>query len=211
MPDQTSRGDIVDVSVDAKISLAVNVDRVQSNEDGWISPKLDVVECDWLALLELRLVRGTNVRRVGRHAKDVLLILWICDPASLRGVEDSISPTLDIERESVHVNVSGGGLETPVAATVEIDVVQEDDDFGRGNERALKVDAHGGGVAGVDQQVAHVFTSEKLHIGGWEDEHIIDGSVESGVVPGCDVAVSPRLGEVLVRRLDADVGIFVNI
>jgi hypothetical protein len=42
-----------------------------------------------------------------------------------------------------------------------------------------------------------VLTSEELQVVGWEDEDIIDPPVECGVVPGCDMTVSPSLGEVL--------------
>ena len=108
--------------------------------------------------MELWRAAGTNVCRVGGHAKDVRLVLWVCDPTSLCGVEDSISPSLDIERESIHVNANGGSFETPVVSLVEINVVQEGDDFGRGNERALKVDTDRGGVVGVAHDIAHVFT-----------------------------------------------------
>ena len=39
------------------------------------------------------------------------------------------------------VYVCGSGFKTPVAATVEIDEVEENNDFARGDKRALKVDA----------------------------------------------------------------------
>jgi len=55
-------------------------------------------------------------------------ILWIGNPASLRGVENSIRPSLDIEREPVHIDVTGGNLEAPVVVLVEVDVVQAADD-----------------------------------------------------------------------------------
>ena len=94
---------------------------------------------------------------------------------------------------------------------VEINVVEEGGDFGRGDERALKVDAYRGGVVGVIDQIAHVFTCEILHVGRWDDEDIVDGMVESGVAPGCDVTVNPGPGKVLVRRLDTNVAVLTDI
>jgi hypothetical protein len=138
----------------------------------------------------------------------VRLILRVCDPTSLRSVEDSISPSLNIERESIHADFSGRSTETPVVIFVEINVVQEDDDFRRGNERALKFDAHGGGVV----EFAHVFTCEILHVGRWEDEHIIDGAMDKGAVtPCCDVTVNPVLGAIVGRRLDTDVCVLTYV
>ena len=58
--------------------------------------------------------------------------------------------------------MSGSGFKTPVMAFVEIDVDEEDDDFGRGDKRALKVDALGGRGLGVQNQVMHVLASLKL-------------------------------------------------
>ena len=128
----------------------------------------------------------------------MLAILWIGDPAGLRGIEDSVLPSLDSERESIRIYASGGSLEAPMAILVEIDVVQEDDDLGRGDERALEVDAHGGGIGGVTQEVAHVLASEKIQIFGCKDEQMTNSIVESGIVPGRDVAISP----IFSNRLD---------
>ena len=116
----------------------------------------------------------------------MLAILWIGDPASPRGPENSVSPSIDI---------SGSNLEAPIVALVEIDAVQEDDDFWRGGEWTLKVDTHGGGSSGIKPEVAGVFAGEKFQMVGCEDENVIDAAVDGGVAPGCDVAVSPMFGE----------------
>ncbi len=41
MPDQTGRGDAVDVSVDAKIGFAVNVEIIQGDKDGGFLEEFD--------------------------------------------------------------------------------------------------------------------------------------------------------------------------
>ena len=60
------------------------------------------------------------------------------------------------------IYVRGSGLETPVAAFVEIDVIEEDDDLGRGDEWARKVDALGGRRFGIRIQVTEVLASQEL-------------------------------------------------
>src|SRR6266702_1818466 len=107
----------------------------------------------------LLLITGTNIHRTNRCAEDALAILWIGNPASTRAVEDSVRPSLDIERESVHVDVTSSGNDAPVAVLVEFNAVEEDDNLGRSDERTLKVNAHGGSMR-VLREVAHVFTSE---------------------------------------------------
>ena len=145
-------------SLDAQILLAVNVEKVQGDKDGGILPEHDRAKRDVLALMMLRLGDGTNVHRVDGRAEDVLAILWMGDPAGLSTVEDRVSPGLDMERESIYVNVTGAHVETPVAVLVKVDEVEEDDNFGRGDKPALKVDMHGCGAIWC----AHVFTSEKV-------------------------------------------------
>ena len=122
-------------------------------------------------------------------------IFWVGDPASFRAKEDSVSPSLDAERESVRVDTSGGSLEAPIVVVPEIDEVQEDDDFWRGDEWTFEVDAHGGGTSGV----AHVLAGEKIQVVGCEAEQTTNGVVESGAIPGADVAVSPMPGRGLDR------------
>jgi len=90
VPDQTGRGDVVDVSVDTKIGPAINVEIIQGDKDGGFPPELDRVESDFAALFWLRSVPGMNVHRVNRFAKNVLVILWIGNPASPRCVEDRV-------------------------------------------------------------------------------------------------------------------------
>src|SRR6266702_2414672 len=104
-------------------------------------------------------------------------IFWISDPASPRGVEDSVSPRLDGEREPLHVDVSGGDTEAPVVFVVKVNQVEEYDDLRGSDERAFKVDAHGGGVVAG----ACVFTSEELQISRRKGKYMIDAAVESGV------------------------------
>ena len=58
--------------------------------------------------------------------------------------------------------VRGSGLETPVVVFVEIDVVEENCDLGRGDEWALKVDARGGRGFGVRIKVTDVLASQEL-------------------------------------------------
>ena len=162
-------------------------------------------------MLELRLVPGTNIYRTDRCAKDVLAILWIGNPASLRAVEDSVRPSLDIERESVRVNVTSSSDDAPVVVLVEFDAVEEDDNLGRSDERALEVNAYGGGGFGVLPEVAHMFTSEEIQIAGCEGEHIIDASVEDGAFPGDEATVGPILCEERDHRLDEDTVVFIHI
>ena len=152
-------------------------------------------------------VTHVKVHRVDGGAVDVLAIFWIGDPAGLRGVEGGVSPRLDMEHEPTRVDVTGSHVEAPVLVLVEVDVVQEDDNFGRGDKPALKVDAHGGRVLGCP----HVFAGEKVEIGGRGAHDVVDGVVEPSVAPGNKVAIRPRVGEVRECRLDTNVGVFVDI
>ena len=117
-------------------------------------------------------------------------------------------PRLDVQSESVDVNVRGSGFETPVAAFVEIDVVEENDDLGRGDKRALKVNARGGRGFGVRNQVAHVLASQKLQIGRGEIERIEITDVISSVAPRGEVVDSGSPGDIFCCHFGTDVGIF---
>ena len=44
MPDQVRRGDAVDISVDAKIGLAINVEIIQCDEDGGFLEEFDRIK-----------------------------------------------------------------------------------------------------------------------------------------------------------------------
>ena len=108
------------------------------------------------------LVPGTNLHRIDRRTENVFAILWIGNPASLRAMEDSVRPTLDVERESSRVNISSSSNGTPVAVPLELDSIEEDDNLGRGDEWAFEVDANRGGGIGILPEVAHVFTSLEI-------------------------------------------------
>ena len=207
MQHQTSPGDIINVGANEQISLVVDINVVQRDEDRRILPELNILEFDSPALCERWLVRGTNIHRVKRCGKDMLAGFWISGPASLRGVTDCVSLRLHLERDPPHIDVSGSSSEAPVVVLVKIDVVEEYDDLGRGDERALKVDAHRGGVA----TVAHVLTSKELHVARSKGEHMSRAAVESAIVSGCDMAVSAGLGDVLQHRLHADVTLTSDI
>jgi hypothetical protein len=57
-----------------------------------------------------------------------------------------------------------------------------------------------------------VFACEILHVGRWEDEHIVDGTVDiGGVTPCCDLIVNPALGGVVGRRLDTDICVLTDV
>ena len=160
----------------------------------------------------LRLIPGTNIPRTNRCAENVLAILWIGNPASLRGVEVSVRPSLDIERKSFRIDVTSSSNDTPVGFLVEFEVIEEDDDLGRSDERALKVDADGfRGIIGVFPDVAHVFTSEEIYIAGCEGQNVIDASVEVGIIYGDVAAVGPILCDERNCRLNADMVVFANI
>lgn len=122
-------------------------------------------------------------------------ILWIGNPASLRAVEDSVRPSLDVE----------------LVVQVYFEAVEEDDDLGRSDERALKVNADGGGGIAALPDQAHVFTGEEIQITGCESEHISDASEKLAIFPGDEAAVGPILCEELDRRLDVDRAVFVHI
>ena len=48
-----------------------------------------------------------------------------------------------MKREPIRVNITRAHVETPVVIHVEVDMVEEDNDLGRGNKPALKSDADG--------------------------------------------------------------------
>lgn len=164
VPSQTGRGNGVDVSVDAKICLAINIKAVQRDKDRGVLPEFNRVEIDFAALFWLRLVPRTNVRRVDRRAINMLVIHWIGNPTNPCTVEDRVRPGLDIECESVHVDVSGSSLQTPDSFLVEVDAVEENEDLGRSGEGALKMDTHRGWIVRICPEVACVFTGEEIKI-----------------------------------------------
>ena len=126
-------------------------------------------------------------------------------------MEDSVRPSLDIEREPFHVDISGSSEGAPVAVPLELDSIEEDDNLGRGDEWAFKVNANRGGRLGILPGVAHVFTSEEIQITGGEGEHISNPSVELGTVPGDEAAIGPILCEEWNLRPDEERVVFVHI
>jgi hypothetical protein len=63
---------------------------------------------------------------------------WIGDPTRLRSIKDGVCPSLDAERESIRIDIGSGRFATPALALVEMDVVQKDDNLGRGNKLTLR-------------------------------------------------------------------------
>ena len=116
-----------------------------------------------------------------------------------------------MERESVHVNITGSSNDAKVAIPLEFEEVEKDDDLGRSDERALKVNADRGGGIGILPEIAHVFTSEKIQITGCEGEHIIDASVELGTFRCDEATVGPIFCEERDRRPDENRAVFVHI
>ena len=143
------------------------------------------------------LIRGANILRADRCAKNVRPVLWIGNPANPRCTEVCVRPRPDMECESVHIYVSGSRFQTPVFGPSEVDAVEENDNLWWSEERVLKVNAHRGWGIWILPVVAHVFTGEKFQITGCECEHIDDGAPESGIAPGYDVAIGRTLCEVL--------------
>lgn len=68
-------------------------------------------------------------------------------------MKDCIVPRLDIECKSMRIDLCGGSFQTPVTILLEVDEIEEDDYSGRGEKRALEIDARG---SGVDTRVTHV-------------------------------------------------------
>ena len=132
MPDQSRLANTIDICTDAQIRCAVNVDQVERDKDGGILPEFDPAKCNVLALFFLWLGDGTHIHRVDGCAKGVCTILWVGDPARLYGVHDRVSPGVDMDCESIHVNVACVHVEAPVTILVEVDVVEKDDDLGGG-------------------------------------------------------------------------------
>ena len=209
MPGQSLLSDIIGVHIETEISTTVDVKHIPSHENIWNLPKLNVSKVDPFALVKWGLVTSSNFHSIDRlgSAIDVLFVLWIGDPICLRRIEDCVIPCLDIEIESVDIYVRGSGPETPVAAFVEIDVVEENDNLGRGDKRARKVDALGGRRFRVRNQVTHVLASQELQIGRGEIERVGNVAVSSSVVPRGDVIDSGSSGDILCCRFGTDVGI----
>ena len=207
MPGQSFLSDFIDVCIETEVGCAADVERVPSHENVRFLPELDVSKANTLAMFELGLVPRPNFLRINRGAEDVLTVLGIGNPTRLSGIKDRVTPRLDVERESGFVYVGGGGLQTPVVIFVEIDLVEEDDDFGRGEERALKVDASGGRVLGV----VDVLAVQELQVGGSKIERVDNATVKNSVGPRSDVVDTRSLGDVFNRRFDTDVGAFVYI
>ena len=211
VPSQAGRGNAIDVSVDAEISLTIDVDGVQGDEDRWVLPEFNRVELDFAALFWLRLVPRTDVHRVDRCAKNMLVIFWIGNPTNPCSVEDRVPPGLDIECESVHVDVSGSSFQTPDAVFVEVDAVEENQDLGRSGEGALKINTNRGWIIGICPEVARVFTSEEIKVTWCEGEHVHCGTVESGISHWGDFAVGGIFCDVLEYRCNADIGVVSDI
>jgi len=207
MPGQSFLSNPIDVCIETEVGCATDVERVPSYENVRVLPELDVSKANAFAMFELGLVPRPNFLRIDRGAEDVSTVLGIGNPTRLSEKKDRVTPRIDVERESGVVYVSGGRLETPVAIFVEVDHVEEDDDFGRGEERALKVDASGGRARGV----AGMFAGQELQVGRSKIERVDNATVKGSVGPRGDMVDTRSLGDVFNRRFDTDVGAFVYI
>jgi len=207
MPGQSFLSDIIDVRIETEIGYVADVERVPSHENVWVLPELDVSKANTFALFEFGLVPRSNFLCIDRGAEDVRAVLGIGNPTCRGGIKDRVTPRLDVEGESGCVYVSGSGLETPVAVFIEIELVEKDDDFRRGEERALKVNADGGRVLGL----AGVLAGQELQVGRSEIERVNNATVKNSVGPRGDMVDTRRPGDVLNRRFDTDVGAFVFI
>ena len=211
MPGQSLLSDIIRVHSKTKVGLTVNVEHIPSHENIWILPKLNVSKANTFALFKLGLVPSSNFLRINRSAKNVWFVLGISDPSCSRSKKDCVTPCLDIESKSVNVYVRGSGLETPVSAFAEIDVVEEDNDFGRGDKRARKVDTGGGRGIGDRNQVTEVLASQEIQISRCKVERVGGAPVICRVTPRGDVVDSGSLGDILCCRFSTDVGILAYI
>ena len=132
MPVQSFLSDTIDECIETEIGLAsaVEVDIIPTHKNGRSLPQLIVFKAETTIL---------NSVRIDRTTKDVWLVLGIGDPTSLRTKKNCVTPHLEIESEFVGINLRGAGLEMPIVVFVVIDVVDEDDNLGRGGECARRV------------------------------------------------------------------------
>ena len=207
MPCQSLLSDIIDVHTEAETGATVDVEHIPSHENIWIIPKFNVTKTDTFTLFKLGPVPSPNFLRIYRSAKDVWFVLGIGDPTCLSSVKDCVIPRLDVESESVDVYVRGSCLETPVTAFFEIDVVEEDNDLGRGDKLARKVDALGGRGFGVRDQVTEVLANQELQIGRGKIERVGNSTGIGSVSPRGDVVGGGSSGDILCCRFGTNVSI----
>ena len=193
MPVQSFLSDTINERIETEIGLAVEVDIVPTHENGRSLPKLIVFKAETTVL---------NSVRIDRTTKDVWFVLGIGDPTSLRTKKDCVTPRLEVESESVGINLRGACLETPVVVFVEIDVVDEDDHLGRGGEWARKVNTRGG----FQIRVAPVLASQYLQIGRRKIERVGNAAEINGVIPRGDMVDSGIFRDILYLRFSTDVG-----
>ena len=208
MQHQSSPRDIINVGANVQISLVVDINIVECDEDRRILPQLNILEFDSPALCECWLVWEMNIHHVKRCGKDMLVVLWISDPASLYSMTDCVFLHLSLEHEPPHIDISGGSSKVLAVALMKINVVEEYDDFGRGDKCTLTVDAH---EERVIVTVAHVFTSEELQILRCKGEYMICTAVENAIAPCCDVVSGAGLSGVLQHQFVENVDIMINI
>ena len=134
-------------------------------------------------------------------------ILRIGDPSHPSGIKNGIAPRLNIERESFFVDAGCTGSQTPVPPLVKVDEPEEDDNFWRGDEWTLEVNTGGGRIPRICKQVAGMLAVLKLQIGRSQIQRVDNATVESGIMPGIDMADSRCLSDVIDGRLNANVSI----
>lgn len=196
-----------------QVRIVVDVQPVEGGHHTW--DRLErLVEADGLAVDLLRLVPRTDVHRVVRARRNVGPVGGMSDPRRGAAVEGRVSPSVDVEREAGGRDIGDVGLDAPVVVLVDIELVEPDDHLGRRAVRLREGDMAERRRLGLIPGMV-VYGGElsvlEVTIVGADIEPGAAGGVERGVTPGVEVDFDGgRLDRIRIR-LDANVGVTVDV
>lgn len=213
MPGEPIGRNVVCMDLEAQIVAALNVELIYSHEDLGHLPEVER-NLNLGTVLELRLFPRTDVHRVRGAAEDILAVLGVGDPSGGGRVEDGIKPSVNMDGEACGIDIGDVGLSPPIVVLVDVDLVEEANHLGRGDEGTREADATLSGSLRFFPGMVLLggeLTTLVFEVSRGNDWPISATRVEGSIAPGIDVSGERLLGDVRGIGLDTDVGVGVDV
>lgn len=214
MPCHAPLRNVVSIASDPKVILLGDIDRVQSAEDAGPPPERDALETDIFVLAFLRLVPRTDVHGVGSAAVNVFLVLGVGDPAGDTRVKLGVGPGIDVNGESLCVDLVDVGPDPRAGSFSTVELPEETHHLGGSDVGTLEVDAARGlelrfipGMVLLSAEFARL----DVDVAWFTDEVVQAGGVEGSVRPSVDVCLEFAGIDVVGVGSDANVGAFLDV
>jgi len=198
---------------DPQVTPVFDIQSVQRRVDlGSALKRLGKV--DRFAVGKLRSVPRADIHHIVRSRRNVSAVRRMSDPRRGGAVQDGVSPSVDMERESSVVDVGSVRLDPPVVVFVHVEFVEPEHNLG----------CRGVGLGEVDttecrslwlipRMVVHGRERPALKVAvvGCDVHPCASRRVEGGVPPGVEMDLHRGGLDVVREALDANIGVTVNV